>query len=172
MIRFLPPIRHGLMAPPRTDFSGSGITSSADGAQLAAEAAAVRAGPLGVVEGEVARRQLLEDVAADVAGKVLAEAKLRPRLVGALLRQDEGPVAALAERELEGVGDPARWFPAPATRRSTTTSTATSAVPVGTRLGSSSSRTRPAEADPLEAALAKPRKLVAEHARLGPQDRG
>ena len=28
MMRFFPPIRHGLSAPPRTDFSGSGTTSS------------------------------------------------------------------------------------------------------------------------------------------------
>ena len=28
MMRFFPPMRHGLMAPPRTDFSGSAMTSS------------------------------------------------------------------------------------------------------------------------------------------------
>src|SRR5208282_1924747 len=54
-------------------------------ARPASEPAAIRAGPLRVVEGKVARGQLLEDVAAHVARKVLAERNLPPRGLRALL---------------------------------------------------------------------------------------
>ncbi len=69
-------------------------------AQLPPEPAARRARALGVIEREMARREFLEDVAAGLAGEVLAERQLAPRGVGRLLREDERAVAAFAKGQL------------------------------------------------------------------------
>src|SRR5580698_6239136 len=116
-------------------------------------------------------RQLLEYVAADVARQVLAERQLAPWAVGAFLRQDERPVAALAERKFQRVGDAAAML-----------GSGDKSVHHDVDRDLRSSRRdevglvqfpdHPAEAHTLEAALAKARKLVPKHARPRLEHRG
>jgi hypothetical protein len=77
---------------------------------LPAEPAAGLAGPLGVVEGKMPRRERVEHVATNGAAQALAQVELAPRRLRDLLRKHDDPVLPLAESQLERVGQPAALF--------------------------------------------------------------
>ena len=55
----------------------------------------------------MARRELLENIPADLACERLAERHLAPRRLGGFLRQHDHPIFSLAKRQLQRVGEPA-----------------------------------------------------------------
>ncbi len=144
-----------------------------DEAELATQSATGAARALGVVEGEVARREFLEGVAADFAGERLAEGEFAPRGVGGFLREDDGAILAFAEGEFEGVGKAAALV-----------DTGDEAVDHeidadflragagGQKLGVIEIFDFAVEADALKAALAQTRKFVAEDGRFRTQRGG
>ena len=69
--------------------------------QLAAQSAAGFAGALGVIEGEMPRRERFKHVAADGAAQALAEMDLAPRRVGALLHEHQRTILTFAECQLQ-----------------------------------------------------------------------